>query len=335
MNFKPKDFIIPSVIAHIFVGGLLIVLCWGIPTIKVPKKQQFRVNLVELSNPKQKKRISSVQRPTPKPKSVEKPKPKPKPKAKAKPKPKPKPKVKPKSVEKPKPKPKPIERKIIKKKPVPKAPKPTVKRPTTEPKRKILETPKKIVKKQEDWQKKRDQKKKIVKRPDTNNYSDVAWNKTLKKKRVMPKFKPLETTKYSNNTQSELDKLQKNVKEDRNRIRQRITSSFKNAKFSGVASAQQTSVINEYFQRSIRAAIDRSWLPPAGSLISSPEKAIVSFRLSKNGKVSSIRLTKRSSVSDLNSSAVQAIKDAGFEPFPSDLKRNFLDVEIPFECEPK
>ncbi len=318
MNFKPKDFIIPSVLAHIFVGVLLIVLCWGIPTIKVPKKQQFRVNLVELNKseigtPKpvirSSKPKSKIRKITPKPKTT--PKPKLKPKVK---------KI-----------PKPVERKIIKKK----TPKPTVKRPIPEPKRKILKTPKKIVKKQKDWQKKRDKKKKIVKRPDTNNFPDVAWNEKQKKTRVIPKFKPLETVKHTDNNQSELDRLQENVKEDRNKLRQRIASSFKDAKFSGAASAQQTSVINEYFQRSIRSAIDRSWLPPAGSLISAPEKAVVSFRLYKNGTVSNILLTKKSSVSDLNNSAVQAIKDVAFEPFPSDLKRDFLDVEIPFECEPK
>jgi len=314
MNFRPKDFIIPSVIAHILVCVMLIVLCWGVPTIKIPKKQQFRVNLVELSAPK----ISPPSKAAVKPvqKVVRKPKP---------------------EVKKPtpKPKPEPEKRKIIKKKPVPKLPKKTIKRPTPKPERKILKTPEKVIEKQKDWQKKRELKKKIVKRVVTNDFPDVVWNDDSKPLKALPKLKPLEVAQYSEKKQSELDRLQKNVKEDRNKLRQRITSSFKNAKFSGETSAQQSSVINDYFQRSIRAAIDRSWVPPAGSLISGPVKAVVSFRLYKNGTASNIRIVKSSSVEELNSSAVQAIKDAAFDPFPSDLNRDYLDVEIPFECEPK
>jgi len=126
MKFRPKEFVVPSLILHGSAIVLLIILCWKVPTIKTPKEKQFRVNLVQLpSAPPVKAYTPPAKKATPKTvKKVSKPKPKKKVKPKPKPRPKPKKKIKPKPKKKVKPKHKLIKRKILP------APKKIVKRKT-------------------------------------------------------------------------------------------------------------------------------------------------------------------------------------------------------------
>jgi len=321
MKFKPKDFVVPSLILHGSAIVLLIILCWKVPTIKTPKEKQFRVNLVQLPTAPPVKTYSPPKRASKPAKKTTKPKPKPKKAVKPKPKPKKtvKPKPKPKKIVKPKPKPKP--------------------KVTQKPKRKILPTPKKILEKQKKWVKKRTQKKKkqkIVKRDTNTNTTYVStWKpKPFPKTKTVynsPKLKSKDAFKES---QQRLKELERSLNQDTSNLKKKMDSYLQASKFTGGASGAQATIINNYFRQSILTAIDKVWMPPSAALVPKKAQCDVAFTLSKNGNVSNVRIVRRSGYSVLDDSAVSAVRQANFPAFPADLNKNSLNVEVPFVCEP-
>jgi len=317
MKFRPKDFVVPSLVLHGSAIVLLIILCWKVPTIKTPKEKQFRVNLVQLPsappvkayNPPAKKSVKKVSKPKPRPKKKVKPKPKPKKKVKSKPRPRPKPKPKPKKKVKPKPKPK-QKPKLIK--------------------RKILPTPKKLITKQEDWKK----KKKIIKRkPVTNTTHFVEWKPKPTPKVVYqkPNFKSKNAFKKS---QEKLKELEKSLHQESSALKKKMDSYVRASRFTAGTSGAQATIINNFFQQNILTAIDNVWTPPSAALVPRKSQCTIAFTLSKNGSVSNVRIVRRSGFSVLDDSAKSAIQQADFPAFPADLNKNSLNVEVPFVCEP-
>ena len=297
MKFRPKNFVVPSLVLHGSALILLIILCWKVPTIKTPKEKQFRVNLVQLpSAPPVKAYKKKKKKAAPKPvKKVSKPKPKPKPKKKVKPKPKPRPK--PKKKVKPKPRPK---SKLIK--------------------RKILPAPKKIIK-----------RKPVV----TNTTPFVERKpKIIPKTKTVyqrPNFKSKTAFKKS---QEELKKLEKSLNQENSALKKKMDSYVRATRFTAGASGAQATIINNFFQQNILTAIDRVWTPPSAALVPRKAQCTISFTLSKNGSVSNVRIVRRSGFSVLDNSAKTAIQQASFPSFPADLNKNSLNVEVPFVCEP-
>ena len=315
MKFRPKDFVIPSIILHGSAVVLLIIVCWKVPTIKTPKEKQFRVNLVQLPSAPPVKKYSPPAKKKSKPvKKAAKPKPKPKPTPK---KPKPTPK-KTKSTPKPKPKP---------------TPKPA---PQKTAKRKILPTPKKIIEKQKKWVKKRAEKKKkkiIAKKILTNTAFASTWKPAPKRKSTYkpPALKSKEAFKQS---QEKLKELEKSLYQESSNLKKKMDSYVKASRFTGGSSGVQATIINNYFQRSILTAIDRVWLPPSAALVPKKAQCTVAFTLNKNGGASNVRIIRRSGFSILDDSAVAAVRQANFPAFPADLNKSSLNVEVPFVCEP-
>ncbi len=297
MKFRPKEFVVPSLILHGSAIVLLIILCWKVPTIKTPKEKQFRVNLVQLpSAPPVKAYTPPAKKATPKPvKKVSKPKPKPKPKPKKKVKPKPRPKPKKKVKPKPKPKPKP---KLIK--------------------RKILPPPKKIIK-----------RKPVV----TNKTRFVKWKSKPKPKTVYqkPDFKSKDAFKKS---REKLKELERSLNQESSDLKKKMDSYVRATRFTAGASGAQATIINNFFQQNILTAIDNVWTPPSAALVPRKSQCTIAFTLSKNGSVSNVRIVRRSGFSVLDDSAKSAIQQANFPAFPADLNKNSLNVEVPFVCEP-
>ncbi len=313
MKFRPKEFVFPSVILHGSVLALLVLMCWKAPTLKTPREKQFRVSLVQLQRPAEKS-VAAVPKKTtkPKPKPKKPPAPSPKPKPKTKPEPKPAPK----KVVKPKPKPEPAKAK-----------------------RRILPTPKTVLEKQSKWRKERERKKrekeKQARRIITNVPPRVAWKPEPQPRTVLPPSTPLRSKDAFAESQRRLAELERKLRSDRAAIRKRMESHLRADRFTAGASGAQAEIINDYFKRSILTAIDRVWIPPSAVLVPQVAQCDIAFRLRNNGSAGDVRVVRRSGFSALDDSAVAAVRQASFPPFPPDLSRETLDVEVPFVCEPR
>ncbi len=132
-----------------------------------------------------------------------------------------------------------------------------------------------------------------------------------------------------------LKELQQDIAKDSSDIQKRLRSSVQKARHTGTASHEQQQIIDSYFQRSIMTAIDAAWKPPGATLVSQNARTTISFTLSRNGTVSNIRINNVSGYHVLDDSARTAIENAIFPPFPDNLSRDTLTVEVPFEVQPE
>jgi len=89
---------------------------------------------------------------------------------------------------------------------------------------------------------------------------------------------------------------------------------------------EQSAIIDNFFCNGIRTAIDRVWRQPP-RIVGTCE---VTFRLTRAGHVSDVRVSK-AGPPELNKSALDAVQNAQFPPFPANLNREYLDLEVPFE----
>jgi TonB family protein len=321
MRFDPGTFFVPSLAVHAAVFALLVFVMWNAATLRVPDEQMFRVNLVQVAQPRM--TATPVQpAPTPPPE----PEPKPAPKPPLKPAPKPVPKPEPQPVTKP---------------PLVPAPKP----PPT-PTRKILQTPTDVKKKQEQWRAERERKQR---ERDQKRRQEIARQQQLRQIATnpaptittapLPKTAvsdvPLQSRTAFDQSQQRLDRMQQQLQKDAQAARQRMESNVQALRNTGQAvSAAQRGIINEYFRNSLMTAIDRAWSREHASSDGMAGNAAVRFRLYRNGRAEAITLSRRSGSTSLDESALEAVRRAAFPPFPANLHSEYLDVEAPFELEP-
>jgi TonB family protein len=328
MRFDPGTFFVPSLAAHVGAAILLLVVTWNAATLHVPDEQMFRVNLVQVAQPRM-----TATPVTPAPKPAPQPAPKPAPKPEPKPEPKPAPKPAPEPVPKPPLKPAP--------QPVPQ-PAPA---PTPRPVRKILQAPEDVKLKQQEWQaeRERQQRERDQKRREEldrqRRLQQIATNPPPTLTHVpLPKSTvsdvPLQSHTAFDQSQQKLDQMQKQLQQDAQAARQRMESSVQALRNAGQAvSVAQRGIINEYFRNSLMTAIDRVWNREYAASDARGGQATVRFRLYRNGRTESIALSRSSGSTSLDESALEAVRRAAFPPFPANLQSEFLDVEAPFELE--
>ena len=131
-------------------------------------------------------------------------------------------------------------------------------------------------------------------------------------------------------TDHSLDNLTKEL----NRSAQRMTSRVESQSFfSGGETGSQAAAINNYYQSTILSAIQSAWQTPQATQINKKSTCIVRFTLTKDGRVTSARIVQSSGVKAMDDSALSAVRSARFGPFPPDITKPTLEVEVPLECE--
>jgi TonB family protein len=296
MIIAAKSFLFPSVAAHLLAIALVLIVMWSAPTFKTAKPQMIRVRLTQAAV---KPMPTVAPAPTPAPS-----KPTPAPSKPTPPKPKPTP---------PPPK------------PTPPPPKPIVK-PTTTPKRTVMPTPKQVIERQKQWEEA--QKKKQIAKTAATNVTVKIVKRPPPKKVEIAAVTPQVNTAFEE-ARKRYEDWQK--QKDAPATPAATPASAPVGAQTGVVGPQdiagtESAVIDDFFCNGIRTAIDRVWRQPS-RLLGSCE---VTFRLTSDGRVSDVRVSK-AGPSELNKSALDAVQNAQFPPFPANLNRDYLDVEVPFE----
>ena len=313
MMYQPHTFIFPSIVLHLSVLGAIVLLSMNAPTLKAPAEKQFRVKLVQTTPlPNQAPAMIQREKVQPQPeKKVSQPKTVAK---EAEPKPE-------KKIEK---KPEPVKKELVKIDP-----------PKTG--KNILEMPSHIKQKQKEFLDKREKERKkkealitrtVTETTDTEKYEPVKREQTIGKTK-------LSTESAVTDTSDKFKNLQETLEVDRRSISSRLKSSVSNVRVNSSASGAEQDKIEDFFKNSIQTAIDSSWIRPSSSLVPKFAKCIIGFRLSREGRASNVRIISSSGYSALDESAKSAIANARFPAFPDDIRRDYLDVEVPFECEPE
>ncbi|MCX7002656.1 MAG: TonB family protein [bacterium] len=301
MTISAKSFLLPSVAAHVLTAALLTVVLWSAPTFKVAKQQMIRVNLTQAAA-RPMRVTSSTAAPAAAPTAVPAPAqaapPKPAPPKPAPPKPAP-----------PKPTP-------------PPPPKPPTIQPITPPKRTVMPVPKKVVERQKKWEAEKIRKQ-LAKAAETN-----APPKIVKR----PPPKKIEIADTTPRVNTAFEEARKRFEQLENKSDAPTTPAQPAAAptaavgprtvlggQAGVAGPQdvagtESAVIDNFFCNGIRTAIDRIWRQPPRIL----GTCEVTFRLSRDGRVSDVRVSK-AGPSELNKSALDAVQNASFPAFPGTL----------------
>jgi len=299
MTISAKSFLLPSVMAHGLAAVLLTVMLWSAPTFKVAKQQMIRVNLTQAAA-----RPMRVTPPAAVPAPAQPAPPKPVPPKPAPPKPTP-----------PKPTP-------------PPPPKPPTIQPITPPKRTVMPVPKKVVERQKKWEAEKTRKQ-LAKAAETN-----APPKIVKR----PPPKKIEIADTTPRVNTAFEEARKRFEQLENKSGAPTTPAQPTTAQPAAASTaavgpqdspgEQSAIIDNFFCNGIRTAIDRVWRQPPRIL----GTCEVTFRLSRDGRVSDVRVSK-AGPSELNKSALDAVQNASFPAFPANLNREYLDLEVPFICE--
>lgn len=306
MTFQPKTFLGPSVLLHLCALGTILLISMNAATLKTPKSKQFRVRMVES--------VPRVQTESPVSRTKITPPPEKKELVKVK-----KPEPEKKTVEK-KPEPE-KKRELVKREPKPE--KKLVKIPM-ESGRKIMKMPDHIRLNQQQWLKDRERKKQVkktVEKP-VEEYTPVKREITV----GTEKLKTATTRKTRT-----FEDVRENLDRQRENIDKRLKSNLTQISATSSHSAQY----NEYYKKQINPAIRDVWIVPSAALV--PKKALckIGFRVSRQGRVSNVRVLRGSGYSALDNSAAEAVRNARFPAFPPDYRENFFDVEVDFECEPE
>jgi TonB family protein len=81
------------------------------------------------------------------------------------------------------------------------------------------------------------------------------------------------------------------------------------------------------YMANLQHRIKRAWFPPKGS---GSERAVAQFKVSKEGEVSDLHIYKSSHVKIFDDAALEAVKDAHFEPLPAGASDS-VDVQFTFD----
>lgn len=326
MKFKPSTFVAPSVVLHLAVFALVLVVMMDAQPLRTPEEKQFRVNLVQFSTPPAP--VEAPSEPTPTPPTPRPPDPAPPPDPPPTPRP-PDPAPPPPPPPDPPPtRPPPTAR--------PPDPPPTPTRPSE---REIIETPSHIAQRQQERQRQREvREREIVTRPPTPT-SPAPPPPPPRERQPSPRLPitapDVSTPAEIERSERELAQLRENITRGSQDLQRRLNSRVQEARHTGAATQAQQQIIDDYFRRSVMTAIDAAWQPPSAALVPRTARTMVSFVLSRDGRVSNIRITGPSGFAVLDDSARAAIQQAQFPPFPSDLARDSLTVEVPFEVQPQ
>ena len=197
----------------------------------------------------------------------------------------------------------------------------------------VSEMPDFIKKKQQERAEKRKSQAKTAKK--TTENTKPTKEATQTKTDPLPQLpstvgQQLESVTTVTTTDNSLDNLTKEL----NRSAQRMTSRVESQSFfSGGETGSQAAAINNYYQSTILSAIQSAWQTPQATQINKKSTCIVRFTLTKDGRVTAARIVQSSGVKAMDDSALSAVRSARFGPFPPDITRPTLDVEVPFECE--
>lgn len=91
----------------------------------------------------------------------------------------------------------------------------------------------------------------------------------------------------------------------------------------------ETSVDFAPFMKKLQREIKLNWKPPKKN---KSNRVVLLFTVSKNGKVSNIKVLKSSGYEDVDKSAIKAVKDtAPFDPLPAEFEDNQVDIQFTFD----
>ena len=132
-------------------------------------------------------------------------------------------------------------------------------------------------------------------------------------------------------TQSDnLEKISRELDQTARNLTARVESqSF----YSGGETGAQATAINNYYQGEILSAIQSAWQIPPASQVPRKSVCVVRFTLTRAGRVTAARVVQSSGSKALDDSAISAVRSARFNPFPPDITKPTLEVEVPFECD--
>lgn len=83
------------------------------------------------------------------------------------------------------------------------------------------------------------------------------------------------------------------------------------------------------YMKDLQKRIKAKWEPPKGN---ESKRAIVLFKIAKNGELLKIRIFKTSGVFAVDNAALKAIKDtAPFKPLPKEFKGKSIDIQFTFD----
>ena len=87
-----------------------------------------------------------------------------------------------------------------------------------------------------------------------------------------------------------------------------------------------------YYLRQVRSRIAQNWTPPAGLQSGQPIRAIVYFKISRDGSVSSVRMETGSTLEFFDRSAVRAVTLSDpMPPLPLGFEGSDLGVHFGFQ----
>lgn len=105
-----------------------------------------------------------------------------------------------------------------------------------------------------------------------------------------------------------------------------------NPEITNIASISQNTYIPSAYIAQIKTKIYENWEKPS-SVLPKNAKAIVSFKINKNGVASDIIIEKTSGSADFDNSVVNAIKKSSpFLSFPLDVTLNIIEVSAEFSA---
>lgn len=140
----------------------------------------------------------------------------------------------------------------------------------------------------------------------------------------------LESVTTVSTSDHSLDNLTKELDQSAKRLTSRVESQ---TFYSGGETGSQAAAINNYYQSTILSAIQAAWQTPQASQITRKTVCVVRFTLTKDGRVTAARIAQSSGVKAMDDSALSAVRSARFAPFPPDITKPTLEVEVPFECD--
>jgi len=83
------------------------------------------------------------------------------------------------------------------------------------------------------------------------------------------------------------------------------------------------------YMRELQRRIKRNWEPPKGN---ESKRVVVLFRVSRDGRLLSLRVMKSSGVSEADKAAISAVElTAPFSPLPPEYKGNDIDIQFTFD----
>lgn len=240
----------------------------------------------------------------------------------------------------PEPKPEKKVEKPPEKKPEKKVEKPPEKKPEKKTEKKpekkdanVSEMPDFIKKKQQERAEKRRTQAKTAKK---DNSKSQPSKETPSKSKTEPTAKPIDTvghTLESVTTVTQSDNLEK-ISRELDQTARNLTARVESQSFySGGETGAQATAINNYYQGEILSAIQSAWQIPPASQVPRKSVCVVRFTLTRAGRVTAARVVQSSGSKALDDSAISAVRSARFNPFPPDITKPTLEVEVPFECD--